>query len=252
MKILRFLTNNGKENYGWLNDDQIGLIVGEIFGEYQRKESSIPLASVKVLPPTKPGKIICMGRNYIEHAKEQSAEVPDVPLIFLKPNSSILADGQTILLPPQSQQVDHEGELVIVIGKQGRWIPVEKVKDYIFGYTIGNDVTARDLQFRDGQWTRGKGFDTFCPFGPWIETELDPSDVMISCKVNSELRQMASTKEMVFTIPQIIAFISSIMTLEPGDIIFTGTPAGVGPLHEGDIVEVTIEGIGTLRNKVGV
>ena len=177
--------------------------------------------------------------------------MPDVPLIFMKPSTAVIGPEQTILLPPQSQQVEHEAELVVVIGKLGRWIAPEDASQYILGYTIGNDITARDLQRRDGQWTRGKGFDTFCPLGPWIETELNPADLMITCHVNGEMRQMGSTREMVFQIPQLIAFCSSIMTLEPGDLLMTGTPAGVSPLREGDIVEVAIENLGTLRNPVG-
>jgi 2-keto-4-pentenoate hydratase/2-oxohepta-3-ene-1,7-dioic acid hydratase in catechol pathway len=157
-----------------------------------------------------------------------------------------------IYLPPQSQQVDHEAELAVVIGKRGRWIQPSDAFSYVYGYTVGNDVTARDLQHRDGQWTRSKGFDTFCPLGPWIETEFDPADAMISCRVNGELRQMASTRDMIFHVDQIIAFASSIMTLEPGDVIMTGTPAGINPLKSGDIVEVTIDGLGTLRNTVAI
>ena len=252
MKLLRFRDKNKEEKVGWLMDDRIGLIDGDLFGEYRRLEADIAITSVQLLEPVRPSKIICIGRNYVEHAREQNAEVPDVPMIFLKPASALLPQNGKILIPPQSQQVEHEAELVTVIGKRGRWIPAEEAEKYILGYTIGNDVTARDLQRRDGQWTRGKGFDTFCPVGPWIETDLDPADVLITCKVNSELRQMASTKEMVFTIPQLVAFISSVMTLEPGDLIFTGTPAGVGALVDGDRVEVTIEGIGTLINHVGL
>jgi 2-keto-4-pentenoate hydratase/2-oxohepta-3-ene-1,7-dioic acid hydratase in catechol pathway len=252
MKLLRFRTVDKKENYGWLMDERVGLIEGDLFGEYRRLETSFPLRAVQVLEPVQPSKIICMGRNFHEHAKEQGAEVPDVPMLFIKPASALLAHNGTILLPPQSHQVEHEAELVVVIGKRGRWISIENANKYILGYTIGNDVTARDLQHRDGQWTRGKGFDTFCPVGPYIETDLDPADTLITCKVNSELRQMASTKEMVFTIPQLVAFVSSVMTLEPGDLIFTGTPAGVGPLNDGDRVEITIEGIGTLVNQVGL
>lgn len=252
MKFLRFQTSDKQIHMGWLMDDRVGLIEGNLFGEYRRLETSYPLRTVKLLEPVLPSKIICLGRNYPEHAREQGAEIPEVPMIFLKPPSAILPDGATIILPPQSHQVEHEAELVIVIGKRGRWINPENTGEYILGFTIGNDVTARDLQHRDGQWTRGKGFDTFCPIGPWIETDLDAADVLITCKVNSELRQMSSTKEMVFTISQIVAFASSVMTLEPGDIIFTGTPAGVGTLSDGDIVEITIEGIGTLKNVVGV
>jgi len=200
--------------------------------------------------PAIPSKLLAVGRNYVAHAKEQNVEVPDIPLIFLKPPSSIIGPGDKILLPPQSQRVEHEGELAVVIGKRGRWIPAEKALEHVFGYTCANDVTARDLQRRDGQWTRGKGFDTFCPLGPWIETELDPADALVSCRVNGEMRQMASSREMVFTIPQLIAYISSVMTLQPGDVILTGTPAGISPLEEGDTVEVSVEGIGELRNPV--
>jgi 2-keto-4-pentenoate hydratase/2-oxohepta-3-ene-1,7-dioic acid hydratase in catechol pathway len=162
----------------------------------------------------------------------------------------VIGPLQTIYLPPQSQQVDHEAELVVVIGKLGRWISPEESSNYIFGYTVGNDVTARDLQRKDGQWTRSKGFDTFCPLGPWVDTEFNPVDAMITCHVNGELRQMASTRDMNFHIDQLVTFVSSIMTLEPGDIIMTGTPAGIGPLQPGDTVEVAIEGIGKLRNHV--
>ncbi|OGN94228.1 MAG: 2-hydroxyhepta-2,4-diene-1,7-dioate isomerase, partial [Chloroflexi bacterium RBG_13_48_10] len=200
--------------------------------------------------PVLPGKIICVGRNYAEHVKETKAEIPTTPLLFLKPPSSVIGPTQTIFLPPQSQQVDHEAELAVVIGKRGRWIQPTDASDFIFGYTVGNDVTARDLQRRDGQWTRSKGFDTFCPLGPWIETEFDPTDTLITCHVNGELRQMASTRDMIFHVDQIIAFASSIMTLEPGDVIMTGTPAGISPLNPGDIVEVTIDGLGKLRNTV--
>ncbi len=197
-----------------------------------------------------PGKIICVGRNYAAHAKEHDADVPEVPLLFLKPPSSVIGTGDAIVLPPQSQQVEHEAELVVVIGKRGRWIPPEEAPKYILGYTAGNDITARDLQKKDGQWTRAKGFDTFCSIGPWIETEFDAADRLITCHVNGEMRQMSSTRDMVFNIRQLVAFTSSIMTLEPGDILMTGTPAGVGPLREGDTVEVNIEGLGTLRNTV--
>jgi 2-keto-4-pentenoate hydratase/2-oxohepta-3-ene-1,7-dioic acid hydratase in catechol pathway len=213
-------------------------------------EADQPLEKVQLLPPVLPGKIICIGRNYAAHAKEHGVQAPDVPLIFLKPPSSVIGPGATILLPPQSQQVEHEGELVVVFGKRGRWIAPDQALDYILGYTVGNDVTARDLQNRDGQWTRSKGFDTFCSIGPWIETEFDSADSLITCHVNGEMRQMASTRDMLFNVRQLVSFISSVMTLEPGDILMTGTPAGVGPLKDGDTVEVTIEGIGTLRNPV--
>jgi len=171
-------------------------------------------------------------------------------LIFLKPPTTIIGPGDRVVLPPQSQKVEHEGELVVVISKKARWVPPEQALEYVLGYTAGNDVTARDLQMRDGQWTRGKGFDTFAPLGPWIETEFDPADALVTCTVNGEMRQMASTRDMVFGVRQLIAFISSVMTLLPGDLIYTGTPAGVGPLLAGDVVEVSIEGIGKLSNPV--
>lgn len=250
MRIVRYQRSTESPRYGWILDDKIGEIEGDIFGAYRRLDANLPLEEVRLLAPMIPSKIICVGRNYVEHAKEHGAEVPKIPLIFLKPPSAILNPGEAIVLPPQSQQVEHEAELVVVIGRRGRNILAEEAKNYILGYTVGNDVTARDLQRSDGQWTRAKGFDTFCPFGPWVDTEFDASDAMITCRVNGQLRQMASTREMVFSVPNLIAFISSVMTLEPGDLIFTGTPAGVGPLNAGDVVEVSIEGLGTLRNPV--
>ena len=225
-------------------------IEGNVFGAYKRKEVQTPLAEVRLLPPSQPTKIVCVGRNYVDHARELGNDVPKIPLIFMKPPSSIIADKETIILPPQSKQVEHEGELVVVIGKRGKNIIAEEASDYIFGYTVGNDVTARDLQRTDELWTRAKGFDTFCSFGPWIDTEFDPSDAVVTCRVNGQMRQMASTRDMVFNIGVLIAYISSIMTLEPGDLIFTGTPAGVGALKDGDEVVVEIEGLAKLSNPV--
>ncbi|MFH1908317.1 MAG: fumarylacetoacetate hydrolase family protein [Chloroflexota bacterium] len=250
MRIVRYQLKNESPRYGWILEDKIGAIEGDIYGEYRRLEAETPLASLKLLAPAQPSKILCVGRNFVEHAKEHAAEVPKVPLIFMKPPSAIINPGDTIILPPQSQQIEHEAELVVVIGRRGRNVTAEEAQDYIFGYTVGNDVTARDLQKSDGQWTRAKGFDTFCPFGPWIDTEFDASDALVTCKVSGQPRQMASTRDMVFNVNTLIAFISSVMTLEPGDLIFTGTPAGVGPLKPGDVVEVEIEGLGKLSNPV--
>jgi 2-keto-4-pentenoate hydratase/2-oxohepta-3-ene-1,7-dioic acid hydratase in catechol pathway len=250
MRIIRYLYEKDPPTYGWVIGGRVGQIDGNPFTEYRREEATLSLNEVRLLSPVMPGKIICVGRNYVAHAKEHDADVPEVPLLFFKPPSSVIGPGGIIVLPPQSQQVEHEAELVVVIGKRGRWISLEEASSHIFGYTIGNDVTARDLQRRDGQWTRGKGFDTFCPLGPWIETDYDPSDAMITCHVNGEVRQMASTRDMVFPIRQLIAFASSIMTLEPGDCLMTGTPAGVGPLKPGDQIEAAIEGLGTLTNTV--
>ncbi|MDD2923469.1 MAG: fumarylacetoacetate hydrolase family protein [Anaerolineales bacterium] len=250
MKIVRYRINNEEPKYGWMLDDKVGEIQGNIFGEYRRREAKIPLKEVRLAAPCEPSKIICVGRNYVEHAKELGNEVPKSPLIFFKPPSSIIANAEHIILPPQSKQVEHEAELVVVIGKRGRNIIAEQAKEYIFGFTIGDDVTARDLQKTDGQWTRAKGFDTFCSFGPWIDTDFDASDAVVTCRVNGQMRQMASTRDMVFNVSALIAYISSVMTLEAGDIIFTGTPAGVGELKNGDVVDVEIEGLGKLSNPV--
>ena len=237
---------------GWLLERKIGEIEGDLFGEFRRHDATLPLEEATLLAPAEPSKIICVGRNYAAHAKEHGAEVPDMPLIFLKPPSTIINPDDAIVLPPQSEQVEHEGELVVVIGKRGRNILAKDAKEHILGYTIGNDVTARDLQRADRLWTRGKGFDTFAPFGPWIDTDFDPADAVITCRVNGQMRQMASTRDMVFSVDTIIAFISSVMTLEPGDLIFTGTPAGVGELADGDEVTVDIEGLGLLKNPVKI
>jgi len=250
MRIIRYRYRQDPPRYGWVLNDLVGPIEGSIFENFRRMEASLPLIQVRLLPPVEPSKIICIGRNYVAHAKEQNVEVPEVPLIFLKPPSSLIGPGEKIILPPQSSQVEHEAELVVVIGRQGRWIQPDDAPLHILGYTVGNDVTARDLQRKDGQWTRGKGFDTFCPLGPWIETEFTDADAIVTCHVNDEMRQMASTRDMVFTVKQLIAYISSVMTLMPGDLIFTGTPVGIGPLQDGDIVTVAVEGIGSLTNPV--
>ena len=191
-----------------------------------------------------------MDSGKLEQSHRYPNSVIEIPLIFMKPPSAVIASGEPILIPPQSSNVHYEAELVAVIGKRGRHITAENAKKHILGYTIGNDVTARDLQNIDNQWTRAKGFDTFCPFGPWIDTDFDPSDAVITCRVNGQMRQMASTRDMVFNIGILIAYISSVMTLEPGDLIFTGTPSGVGELKNGDEVEVEIEGLGALKNPV--
>lgn len=250
MRLIRYKTAKEEPRFGWVMEDLVGPIEGSPFGEYRRLEAVTPLEEVQLLPPVQPGKILGVGRNYVAHAREHNVEVPQIPLLFLKPPSTVIAHGEHIVLPPQSQQVEHEAELVLVIGKPGRWIPPEEALEYVLGFTIGNDVTARDLQWRDGQWTRAKGFDTFCPIGPWIETDFDPADAVITCHVNAEMRQMASTRDMIFSVRHLIAFASSVMTLETGDVLFTGTPGGVSPLVEGDVVQVTIEGIGQLSNPV--
>ncbi len=250
MRIVRYQSGEDAPRFGWLLEDKVGPIDGDLFGRYRRREAKIPLNEVRLLTPVVPGKIVCVGRNYVEHARELGNEVPQVPLIFLKPPSAIISNGDTILLPPQSKQVEHEGELVVVIGKRGRNVTAEEARKFVLGYTIGNDVTARDLQKSDGQWTRAKGFDTFCPFGPWVDTDFDPSDAVVTCRVNGQMRQMASTRDMVFSVGTLVAFISSVMTLMPGDLIFTGTPSGVGELKPGDRVDVEIDGLGRISNPV--
>jgi 2-keto-4-pentenoate hydratase/2-oxohepta-3-ene-1,7-dioic acid hydratase in catechol pathway len=251
MRIVRFQRDpTDPPSWGWVTEDHVGLIEGSPFEPFRRQEALLSLNKVRLLPPVTPTKIVCVGWNYLVHADELNAEVPKVPLLFFKPPSSLIGPGDVILLPPQSDQVEHEGELAVIIGRQGRWVSPEEAPQLILGYSIANDVTARDLQRSDDQWTRAKGFDTFCPIGPWIETEMDPTDLLVKCSVNDQLRQMASTRDMIFTVREIIAYISSIMTLNPGDVILTGTPAGVGKLIPGDEVTVEIEGIGSLTNKV--
>ncbi len=210
------------------------------------------LSELEVLPPTDPSKIICVGLNYHDHAKELNMETPDEPLIFMKPPSAVIGHGDKIIYPKASQQVDYEAELAVVIGKRCRNITADRANDVIAGYTCFNDVTARDFQRQDGQWTRAKSFDTFAPFGPFISSpdEFDPENAPIKSRINGDLRQDSNTSNLIFDIPTLIEFISGIMTLELGDIIATGTPAGVGELHRGDVVEVEIEGIGILRNEV--
>lgn len=249
MRLIRYMYKKTKQ-WGWVYEDQVGLVEGDIFGEFRRLEVDMKLEEIEYLPPVEPSKIICIGRNYTSHAAEHGVEVPDIPLLFLKPPSALIGHGGKIILPPQSNMVEHEAELAVIIGKKGRWINPEEASDFIFGYTIANDVTARDLQRRDGQWTRGKGFDSFCPLGPWIDTDYDPSDSLIICKVNNEIRQMSSTRDMVFPVSQLVAYASTVMTLIPGDVLLTGTPAGVGILRSGDQIEIEIEQLGKLRNTV--
>ena len=198
----------------------------------------------------RPGKIVCVGRNYAEHAKELGNELPAEPLLFLKPPSAVIGDGDEVVLPPQSAQVEHEGELVAIIGAPIRHASPEAALAAVRGWCCGNDVTARDLQRSDGQWTRAKGFDTFCALGPGVVEGVDPADLALEVRVNGEVRQHARTSEMVFGPGDLLAYISGVMTLEPGDAVFTGTPSGVGPLVPGDVVEVEIERLGVLRNRV--
>jgi 2-keto-4-pentenoate hydratase/2-oxohepta-3-ene-1,7-dioic acid hydratase in catechol pathway len=216
-------------------------------------ESLGPIADLQLLAPAVPSKIVCVGRNYVAHAAEHGADVPTEPLLFLKPPSAVSAPGSRIVLPELSQKVEHEGELALVIGKRCHRVEEGKAWDMVLGITCANDVTARDLQRSDKQWTRGKGFDTFCPVGPWLIRgfgEDEVADLGVSCRVNGDLRQEGRTRHMVFSPAFIISYITQVMTLEPGDLILTGTPAGVGPLKAGDTVEVEVEGVGVLSNPV--
>jgi 2-keto-4-pentenoate hydratase/2-oxohepta-3-ene-1,7-dioic acid hydratase in catechol pathway len=225
-------------------------IEGHPFVEIRPEGSVLKLANVRLLAPVLPSKVVCVGKNYREHAAEMGGEAPEEPLLFLKPSTSVIGSGDPIDLPWQSEQVEHEGELAVVIGRMCKDVPVDRVNDVIFGYTIANDVTARDLQKSDGQWTRAKGFDTFCPIGPWIQTDLNSADADITVTVNGDQRQHSGIDAMVHDVPALVAYVSSCMTLLPGDVILTGTPAGVGPLVAGDSVSVGITGIGTLTNPV--
>ncbi len=250
MKIGRFFYKN-EIFYGKLNKNEV-IKIDNPFELKESQEKSYPLSKLKILAPCEPSKIIAVGLNYKDHAKELKMEIPDEPIIFLKPPSAVIAHEETILLPPESKRVDYEGELAIVIGKPiYRPKTFKEIEEAIFGYTCFNDVTARDLQKKDGQWTRSKSFNTFAPLGPFIETEItDPTSLKIQTFVNGEVRQDSSTSELIFDPIKLVRFISNIMTLLPGDVIATGTPPGVGVLKDGDIVEIKIENIGILKNRV--
>ena len=228
----------------------VEVIAGHPFGEIELSGLVLPMSEVRLLAPVLPSKVIAVGRNYAAHAAEMGGEVPAEPMIFLKPSTSVIGPEAPIRLPAASSQVEHEGELAVVIGRLCSDVPRERVGEVILGYACANDVTARDLQRTDGQWGRAKGFDTFCPLGPWIETDLEPGDLAIECTVDQEVRQSSRTSLLVHDVPHLVSWISAVMTLLPGDVILTGTPAGVGPLVEDDVVTVTIEGIGSLTNEV--
>jgi 2-keto-4-pentenoate hydratase/2-oxohepta-3-ene-1,7-dioic acid hydratase in catechol pathway len=266
MKYCRF-DLNGSAHYGLVesvarnnNEDEITRLLlqapqasnGDVEGLPSRRMDRIPLAEASLLPPVEPSKIVCVGRNYREHAAELGNEVPREPLLFFKPPSSLLPPGGTILRPKVSERTDYEGELGVVIARRCRRLAdSDDVRPYILGYTCVNDFTARDLQKKDDQWVRGKGFDTFCPVGPVVADGLDPwTGVQVETRVNGEVRQAGNTRDFIFPLDVIIRYISQIMTLEPGDLIATGTPAGIGPVVAGDVIEVSIAGIGQLRNSV--
>ncbi|GAB2809364.1 fumarylacetoacetate hydrolase family protein [Actinocorallia aurea] len=251
MRIARFAV--GEEvAFGVVEGEEIAVISAHpLLGDITFTGARFPLADVRLLAPIIPNKIIAIGRNYAEHAREMGNEPPVEPLIFSKPSTSVIGPNQTILYPEKlSQRVDYEGELAVVIGRVCRDVSVARAHEVVFGYTCANDVTARDLQKKDGQWTRAKGFDTFCPLGPYLVTGVDPSDLALRTLVNGQVRQDSRTSAMVHDIPNLIAHITQVMTLLPGDVILTGTPEGIGPLEIGDTVTVEIESLGTLSNRV--
>lgn len=255
MKICRLIDpSTQKPSFGLIEKSSVHILTGDLSHDslqFEERGETYPLETVRLLPPVQPSKIVCVGRNYKAHADELGNSMPERPLLFLKPPSAVIGHGDEIVLPLDSQKVEHEGELAVVIGRTARALADEDdPMAYVLGFTCLNDVTARDLQRADVQFTRAKSFDTFCPVGPYIVTGLDPSDLKVETRVNGQLRQSGRTSEMAFPAPYLIRYISRVMTLEPGDIIATGTPSGVGPLRSGDSVEVSVEGIGVLRNSV--
>jgi len=235
---------------GAVESAEVAEIAGHPFGPIEFTGTRRPLSQVRLLAPVLPSKVVAIGKNYAEHAAEMGAEAPEAPLIFLKPSTAVIGDGDPVAYPPSSSRVDYEGELAVVIGRLCRDVPVSRAEDVILGYTCANDVTARDQQATDGQWSRAKGYDSFCPLGPWIATNIDVADVGVATRLNGEVKQKGRTSQLVHKIPELIAYVTTCMTLLPGDVILTGTPAGVGPMQVGDEVTVEIEQIGRLRNPV--
>ena len=251
MKIVRFKPNGeDRARTGLWEDAAVYEVSGDIFGPYDKTGRSYPEDEVSILPPSRPSKVICVGLNYKDHAEESNADLPEEPLLFMKPPSAIIGPGEGIIPAANSSRVDFEAELAIVMGRQAKNAAKEQALDYVLGYTCLNDVSARDFQMKDGQWTRAKGFDTFCPLGPAISTGLDPSDLAVQGILNGEVKQDSRTSFLIFNVPHLIEYISAVMTLEPGDVIATGTPAGVGPLNSGDTIEIRIENVGSLVNPV--
>ena len=258
MRIVRFTPPQGSKlgsdpHFGVMEDEKtIRAIASDpLYAGIFKEDETFLLEDVRLLAPVIPrSKVVCVGKNYADHAAEMGGEVPEEPIIFIKPNTSVIGPNDVIQWPSSSERIDHEAELAVVISKICKEVPREKVKDVIFGYTVANDVTARDLQKKDGQWSRAKGFDTFCPIGPWIDTEFVPGSQLVTATVDGELKQSAPLSDMVFDVPFIIEFVTKVMTLLPGDVILTGTPSGIGPMNAGGEVEVAVEGLGSLKNKV--
>lgn len=249
MRIARF-SHNDAIKYGIVDETDLVVLAGDpMFAGFETTGERVPLADTALLAPVIPrSKVVCVGLNYVDHASEVAMEAPAEPLLFLKPNTAVVGPGDAIVRPKQSQQTEFEGELAVVIGRIAKNVSADNALDYVFGYTIGNDVSARDLQFADGQWARAKGFDTFCPLGPAIETDFDPATARLTTSLNGEIKQDAPLRDMIFSVAEIIAHASAAFTLLPGDVILTGTPSGVGPFVAGDKIEIAITGLGTLRN----
>lgn len=248
-KFVRFL-HDGRWRYGLLASKGVTPLKGSIFSGWERSGPPVPLARVRLGPPCRPGKIVAVGVNYRGHAREMGHQLPEDPKIFLKPGTAVIGPGQDIRYPAMASRVDYEAELAVVVGRRCRDVAAGEAMDYILGCTCFNDVTARDLQKKDGQWARAKSFDTFAPLGPAIVTGIDPSDLRVESRLNGRRKQSASTADLIFSVPELVSFISRVMTLLPGDVIATGTPAGVGPMVPGDSVEVRVGGVGSLRNRV--
>ena len=250
MKVARFSTGGAEPQFGIVDDDDLVVLQGDpLYHGLETTGKRVPLAEAKLLAPVIPrSKVICVGMNYAAHAKEMGHDGPDNPLIFLKPNTAVVGPGDPIIIPPVEGRIVHEGELAIVIGAVAKRVKKEDWRSVVFGFTIANDVSARDVMFADGQWARAKGYDTFCPLGPWIETELDPGNLDIKTYVDGEPRRIGNTSELTYSIPEIIEFCSDVWTLLPGDVICTGTPDGLGGFTDGQNIDITIEGIGTLSN----
>lgn len=249
MKLARFV-RGAEPAYGLVEDHRIVELTGSIFGQYKPAGKTYSLSDVKLLAPCAPSKVLCIGRNYVAHAAERGVDVPTSPILFLKAPSAIVGQADSIVLPDHCDAIDHEAELVAVFKDTFKNVSEDEALQHVLGYTCGNDVSHRPFQKSDGQWARAKSFDTFCPLGPWIETDLDPNNVQVKCQVNGQVRQDSSTSLLIFGVPFLISWLSRCMTIQAGDVLMTGTPSGIGPLRPGDVVEVSVEGIGTLSNPV--
>jgi 2-keto-4-pentenoate hydratase/2-oxohepta-3-ene-1,7-dioic acid hydratase in catechol pathway len=252
MKIVRYTADGGSPAYGILEDSTVFALQGDLYGEFSKGAEVGSTDGVQLLAPVEPGKIVAIGLNYKDHVTELDPDrkLPEAPVIFMKPQSGIIGPGEAIELANPENETHYEAELVVVIGKKARDVSEAEALDYVLGYTAGNDVSDRKVQYASGQWVQGKGYDTYCPLGPVVETELDPGKVQVQSRLNGEVRQNSNTEVLIFSVPFLVSYVSKVMTLNPGDIIMTGTPHGVGPMKEGDVIEVDVEGVGVLSNPV--